>query len=69
MSDDHARDLQTAVAEFQLGPLHARAEARVTPAGILAIGAMVSGVLLSAAVVVWASTSVARERVGRHHQP
>jgi hypothetical protein len=32
----------------------------VTPAGILAIGGLVSGILLSTAALVWVSTSVAR---------
>lgn len=46
---------QTAVAEFEAGPIRARAEVSVTPAGLLALGALVSGVLLSTAAVVWAA--------------
>jgi hypothetical protein len=67
MSDDLIHDQQTAVAEWRAGPMSARAEVRVTPAGVVAIGLMLSGVLLSTAVLVWASTSVARRRV--HHHP
>ncbi len=48
-------DRQTAVAEFEAGPIRARAEVSVTPAGLLAFGALVSGVLLSTAAVVWAA--------------
>ncbi|MDR6627571.1 hypothetical protein [Caulobacter segnis] len=46
---------QTALAEFEAGPIRARAEVSVTPAGVLAIGALLSGVLLSTAAVVWAA--------------
>lgn len=67
MSDALVHEPQTAVAEFELGPMRARAEVRVTPAGVLAIGAMVSGVLLSTAVLVWATTAARRARA--HHQP
>lgn len=53
LTADHGPE--TAVAEFEAGPLRYRAEVRVTPAGILAVGALLSGVLLSTAVIVWAS--------------
>lgn len=56
------RDEQTATAEFRWGAMTARAEVRVTPLGILAIGGMLSAVLLSTAAVVWASTSIGRTR-------
>lgn len=46
-------DRQTAVAEFQAGPIRARAEVSVTPAGLLALGALISGILLSSAAIVW----------------
>ncbi|USQ96616.1 hypothetical protein [Caulobacter sp. RL271] len=59
------RDPQTALAEFKAGPFSARAEVRVTPVGILAVGALMTGVLLSTALVVWASTSIGRARVSR----
>lgn len=57
---DHAPE--TAVAEFEAGPLRYRAEVRVTPAGILAVGALLSGVLLSTAVIVWATKAPAGRR-------
>lgn len=59
----HKRDEQSAVAEFRWGALSSRAEVRVTVQGLLAVGGMVSAILLSTAAVVWVSTSVARERV------
>ena len=46
-------DRQTAVAEFEAGPIRARAEVSVTPAGLLALGALISGILLSSAAIVW----------------
>jgi hypothetical protein len=46
---------QTALAEFEAGPIRARAEVSVTPAGVLAIGALLSGILLSSAAIVWAA--------------
>ena len=50
------------VAEFEIGgrPLKVSGRVAVTPAGLLAIGALVSSILLSTAVLVWASTSVPR---------
>ena len=48
-------DRQTAVAEFEAGPIRARAEVSVTPAGLLALGALISGILLSSAAIVWAA--------------
>lgn len=59
------RDEQSASAEFRWGAMTSRAEVRVTPLGILAIGGMLSAVLLSTAVVVWASTSIGRARAAR----
>ncbi|PIB95886.1 hypothetical protein [Caulobacter sp. X] len=46
---------QTAIAEFEAGPVRARAEVSVTPAGVLAIGALITGLLLSTAAIVWAA--------------
>ncbi len=57
---DHGSE--TAIAEFEAGPLRYRAEVRVTPAGILAVGALLSGVLLSTAVIVWASKAAVGRR-------
>jgi hypothetical protein len=51
---------QTAMIELTGGPVTLRAEVRVTPKGLLAVAALVSGVLLSTAVLVWTATSVAR---------
>ena len=55
------------VAEFELaaGPVKIHASVRLTPVGFLAIGAMVTGILLAASSVVWSATSVARSRAGR----
>jgi len=55
-----AGDPQTATIELAGGPVSFRAELRVTPKGLLAIGGLVTGVLLSTAAVVWTATSVAR---------
>ncbi|HJV41982.1 hypothetical protein [Caulobacter sp.] len=46
---------QTAVAEFEAGPVRARAEVSVTPLGLLVYGALVAGVLLSTAALVRAA--------------
>ena len=55
------------VAEFDLaaGPVKIHASVRLTPVGFLAIGAMVTGILLAASSVVWSATSAARSRAGR----
>ena len=52
------------VAEFELaaGPVKMHASVRLTPAGFLAIGAMVTGILLATSSVVWSATSAARIR-------
>jgi hypothetical protein len=55
MSDDLDREEQSALAEAKAGPFTARAEVRVTPVGMLAYGAMVSAILLSTAILVWAA--------------
>ncbi len=48
--------VQTATAEVRLGEhVSLRAEVRVTPAGLLAIGALVSGIILSVAPLVWSA--------------
>lgn len=54
------REVQAAEVEISGGRLRLRASVRVTPAGLLAIGALVSGILLSTTALVWASTGVAR---------
>lgn len=60
LTADHSTE--TAIAEFEAGPLRYRAEVRVTPAGILAVGALLSGVLLSTAVIVWATKAAVERR-------
>ncbi|MAK83366.1 hypothetical protein [Phenylobacterium sp.] len=52
----------TAAASFRVGDARFVAKVKVTPAGLLAIGALVSGTLLSTSVLVWTATSVARRR-------
>lgn len=58
------------VAEFELaaGPVKMRASVRLTPVGFLALGAMVTGILLAASSVVWSATSIARSRAGRRER-
>jgi hypothetical protein len=51
---------QTAKLEIAAGPLRLKMKLAVTPAGLLAIGGLVSGILLSTAVLVWTATSVPR---------
>jgi len=51
---------QHARLDLQAGPVSLKLEVRVTPAGLLAIGGLVSGILLSTAVLVWSATSVPR---------
>ncbi|WP_426956323.1 hypothetical protein [Muricoccus radiodurans] len=47
---------QTASFDVRLGQhVSMRAEVRVTPAGLLAIGALVSGILLSVAPIIWSA--------------
>lgn len=53
MSDAPDRDTLSALAEAHAGPFHARAEARATRAGLVTFGVVMSGVLLSAALLVW----------------
>ncbi len=45
---------------LRAGPLRLRTSARMTPAGLMAIGGLVSSILLSTAALVWVATSVAR---------
>lgn len=51
---------QIAELDLTTRPLRLRARVRLSPAGILAVGGLVSGILLSTAALVWTSTSVAR---------
>ena len=61
---------QNARLDLRAGPVSLKLEVRVTPAGLLAIGGLVSGILLSTAVLVWSATAVPRRhpiaaRLGR----
>ena len=62
--DSRAADLdprgQVALLEMSLGKAQLKVRVRVTPTGLMAIGGLVSGVLLSTAALVWVSTSVVR---------
>lgn len=63
-------ELQVAEWEASAGPLAMRARVQATPAGLLAVGVLVSGILLSTSVLVWSATNVARRhpvlrRLGR----
>jgi hypothetical protein len=48
--------------EFTAGPARLHVSVRISTSGLLAIGAMVSGIILSVAPLVWVASSVARER-------
>ncbi|WP_375285965.1 hypothetical protein [Sphingomonas sp.] len=52
---------QRARAGIRLGPLEMRADAELTAGGLLAIGGMVSAILLSTAVLVRAAVREGRE--------
>lgn len=54
--------INTAALVFRAGRVRCGAKIKVTNSGLLAIGGLVSGILLSTATVVWAATSVARQR-------
>ncbi len=55
-------DPNTAAVSLRVRDARFVAKVKVTPAGLLAIGALVSGILLSTSVLVWTATSVARRR-------
>jgi hypothetical protein len=63
-SDSRAADLdprgQVALLEMSLGKAQVKVRVRLTPTGLMAIGGLVSGILLSTAALVWVSTSVVR---------
>jgi hypothetical protein len=61
---------QTAKVTVRMGRFTADATVQATPAGLLAVGGLVSCILLSTAVLVWTATSVRRQhpiasRLGR----
>lgn len=60
MSDAPDRDTLSALAEAQAGPFRVRAEARATREGLITFGVVMSGVLLSAALLVWSVRRPAR---------
>lgn len=51
---------QVALVKMSLGKAKVKIRVRVTPQGLLAIGGLVSSILLSTAVLVWVSTTVVR---------
>lgn len=51
---------QTAELDAQLGSASLHLRGHMTPAGLLAVGGLVSGILLSATALVWAATSAKR---------
>ena len=54
--NEEKRAMQSASVDLRLGEHVAlKAEVRVTPGGLLAIGALVSGIILSVAPLVWAA--------------
>lgn len=53
MADDPHREDLSALAEAQAGPFRARAKARATRQGLITFGVVMSGVLLSAALLAW----------------
>ena len=69
--DPRAADLdpagQVALLEMSLGRAQVKVRVRVTPTGLLAIGGLVSGILLSTAARVWSlppGFAVTRSRPG-----
>ena len=50
----------SATAELKIGPVTMKANVTHTPAGLLALGACVTSILLGAAAIVWVSTAVPR---------
>lgn len=53
-------EMNSAAISVRAGKLRAVAKVRVSNGGLLAIGGLVSSILISTAGIVWASTSVAR---------
>ncbi|WP_458095264.1 hypothetical protein [Roseomonas sp. WA12] len=55
MAEDVA-SRQSASVDLRFGQhVHLQAEVRVTPTGLLSIGALVSGIILSVAPLVWSA--------------
>lgn len=58
--DEHSSRPHSAEVELSLNPPRFTVRVQTTPSGLLAIGGLVSSILLSTGVLVWVSTSVAR---------
>lgn len=52
----------TAAVSLRVREARFVAKVKVTPVGLLAVGGLVSGILLSTSVLVWTATNVARRR-------
>ena len=61
---DRPPGLNRAVARLKAGQCSATAKVEVSTAGLLAIGVLVSGVLVSTSVLVWAARAARRGRPG-----
>ena len=61
---DRQPGLNRAVARLKAGQCSATAKVEVSTAGLLAIGALVSGVLVSTSVLVWVARATPRGRPG-----
>lgn len=51
---------QTAELDADIGSASVKLKARMTPSGLLAVGGLVSGILLSVTALVWAATAMKR---------
>ncbi len=54
---------QVAELDVSASPVRVHLQVRVTSGGLLAIGALVSGILLATSVLVWTSATVARRHL------
>ena len=61
---DRPPGLNRAVARLKAGQCSATAKVEASTAGLLAIGALVSGVLVSTSVLVWVARASPRSRPG-----
>jgi len=53
--------MNSAAVSIRAGKVRVGAKVKLTNGGLLAIGGLVSSILLSTTALVWAATSVARE--------
>lgn len=56
--------LNSAAVTLRAGNLRFKAKVKVTNAGLLAVGGLVSSILISTTALVWVATGVARRRTG-----